>query len=243
MMKKKISVCMAVMLTVFSLAGCGSVESEAGKGTETRIEEELTTEKETTKKVVQTTERRTTTEAQTTTEEPTTTEPPTTTPPPTTTQPPTTTPPPTTTQPPTTPEPTTPVPTVTEGFNTEYAERVLVLVNQVRAEVGAAPLTMNYTLVNASNVRAQETFVSFSHTRPDGRDCFTAFQEAGVGYYWAGENIAAGQRTPEQVVDAWANSPGHYANMVNTNFTEIAISCYYTSQGMYGWYWVQLFIG
>jgi len=86
----------------------------------------------------------------------------------------------------------------------------------------------------AAQVRAKEIKTSFSHTRPDGRSCFTALDEAGASYMGAGENIAIGQRTPEQVVNDWMNSEGHRKNILNSNFKYIGV-------GVDGTAWTQLF--
>lgn len=123
-----------------------------------------------------------------------------------------------------------------------YAEQVLGIVNARRAEAGLEPLTMNYTLVSAAKVRASEIVQSFSHTRPNGSSCFTAWDEAGVGYSGAGENIAAGQWSAESAMNAWMNSEGHRANILNGSFTQIGIACYYDPDSPYGYYWVQCFI-
>ena len=122
-----------------------------------------------------------------------------------------------------------------------YAEQVLALGNAEREKAGVSPLTMNYTLAAAARVRAKEISVSFDHTRPDGRSCFTAWDEAGVSYWTCGENIAAGYGSPQAVVTGWVNSPGHYANIINEDFTEMAVSCYYDSASDYGYYWAQCF--
>lgn len=132
--------------------------------------------------------------------------------------------------------------TVNAYYMDSYAEQVLGIVNARREEAGLAPLTMNYTLVSAAKVRAVETVQSFSHTRPNGTSCFTAFDEAGVGYSGAGENIAAGQRSPESAMNSWMNSEGHRANILNGSFTQIGIACYYDPDSPYGYYWVQCFI-
>lgn len=123
-----------------------------------------------------------------------------------------------------------------------YAEAVLAIVNEKRGEEGLDPLTMNNSLVSAAKVRAAETVQSFSHTRPDGRSCFTAFDEAGASYSGAGENIAAGQASATSVMDAWMNSQGHRDNIMNGDFTQIGIACYYDPNSVYGYYWVQCFI-
>ena len=76
----------------------------------------------------------------------------------------------------------------------------------------------------------------FDHTRPDGSSCFTALDEAGVRYWTAGENIAAGAATPESVMNMWMNSEGHRANILNESFDAIGV-------GRMGNYWVQMFVG
>ncbi len=60
----------------------------------------------------------------------------------------------------------------------------------------------------------------------------------GITYRYAGENIAMGQKTPEEVVNAWMNSEGHRANILNPNYNTIGVG--YVSQGNY---WTQEFIG
>jgi uncharacterized protein YkwD len=111
-------------------------------------------------------------------------------------------------------------------------------VNQERAKVGLSALTTNTSLTNAANKRAQETVQSFSHTRPNGTNFNTVFKEFNVSYRTAGENIAYGQKTPQEVVTGWMNSPGHRANILNGNFGKIGIGVY-KSNGVI--YWSQLF--
>ena len=124
-----------------------------------------------------------------------------------------------------------------------YRQEVLRLVNVERAKEGLQPLTMSNTALSAAaQVRAKELVSLFAHTRPDGTRCFTALDEQGVTYGWAGENIAAGYQTPEAVVSGWMNSPGHRANILNANFKELGVGYYYTTSG-YKHYWVQMFIG
>lgn len=129
-----------------------------------------------------------------------------------------------------------------EGYYIDYAASVLALVNAERENVGVAPLTLDYSLMAAANVRSKECAESFSHTRPNGSSCFTAISEAGVGYGACGENIAAGYWSAESVVQGWVNSPGHYANMISASYTRMAVSCYYDPNSDYGCYWAQLFI-
>lgn len=125
-----------------------------------------------------------------------------------------------------------------EGQNS-YVQQVVALVNEERGKEGLAPLKFDEKMGQAALVRAKETEQVFSHTRPDGRNFSTALTEAGVSYLSAGENIAYGQKTPEQVVEGWMNSPGHRANIMNTGFTRIGVGYYQSAAGVN--YWTQLF--
>lgn len=129
----------------------------------------------------------------------------------------------------------------TDSSNSSYVERVVALVNQERAKEGLSPLSINKSAEAAALVRAKETVTSFSHTRPNGSSFSTALAEQGVSYRTAGENIAWGQKTPEQVMQGWMNSPGHRANIMNPNFTSIGVGYYRSAAGTN--YWTQLFIG
>ena len=120
-----------------------------------------------------------------------------------------------------------------------YEEQVVALVNAERAKEGLPALTMDAKLQEAALARAKETVTLFSHTRPNGTSCFTILQEYGISYRYAGENIAYGQRSPEEVVNAWMNSEGHRANIMSKNFTTIGIGYYQTANGTK--YWSQLF--
>lgn len=132
-------------------------------------------------------------------------------------------------------EPETPA----ASYHTAYARQVADLVNAQRASAGLDPLAWDPSLASAANIRSKELTVLFSHTRPDGTDCFTAISNP-QDYVAFGENIAAGQPSPSVVMNAWMNSSGHRANILNTHYTKIGVSCYY-KDGMY--HWVQIFGG
>lgn len=134
--------------------------------------------------------------------------------------------------------PSTSKPVETVNFN-GYVDEVIRLVNVERANAGLAPLAKNGAVCQAAEVRASEIGVSFSHTRPDGRNCFTVFEEFGISYTACGENIAAGHPTPEAVVQGWMNSPGHRANILNEDFEEIGVGVKNVNGSMQ---WVQLFL-
>lgn len=126
-----------------------------------------------------------------------------------------------------------------------YASEVLRLVNIERDKVGAAHLVLDGALCDAANMRAIEMDYSgnFSHTRPDGRDCFTVFSFCKISFYTCGENIAAGYPTPAAVVDGWMNSTGHKANILNVAFTKMGLGYSTGGGGEYRHYWAQEFAG
>ena len=120
-----------------------------------------------------------------------------------------------------------------------YATEVLRLTNIERANEGLPALGTTPELTQTAVVRAYEIIQSFSHDRPDGRSCFTAFAENGVVYSWAGENIAMGQRTPADVVRAWMNSPGHRENILKSQFNNLGVGVAMGANGRL--YWSQSF--
>lgn len=116
------------------------------------------------------------------------------------------------------------------------AHRMLAMVNNERARLGVPALQWDYDLEQSAMQRAAETFIMFSHDRPDGSSCFTAFP-SGLSMY--GENIAmASFGNADNAYNMWYNSPGHYANMTHAGFTKVGIACF---RGPDGVYWVQCF--
>lgn len=129
-------------------------------------------------------------------------------------------------------EGTTPVKITAERYDAAAWE-VLELVNAEREKAGLKPLELDSKLQDAAMVRAAESVVYFSHTRPDGSGCWTAGVE-----YMVGENLAVGQTSPKQVVDAWMNSPAHRANILHKEYSSIGIGCV-NYNGI--WFWDQAF--
>lgn len=104
---------------------------------------------------------------------------------------------------------------------------VLSLVNAERAKVGAAALTTREDLwEKVAMVRAEEITKSFSHTRPNGKDCWSAYTDAGFADSREAENIAFGFKSEKEVMKAWMNSAGHKANILNTQLTTLATGLY-----------------
>ena len=134
---------------------------------------------------------------------------------------------------------TTPDESTDNTSNKSYTQQVVDLVNAERAKEGLAPLTIDANVEKAATVRAKEIQSNFDHTRPNGSSFSTALKEQGVNYRGAGENIAWGQKTPQEVVNAWMNSAGHRANIMNKSYTHIGVGN--TQNGSGTQYWVQLF--
>ncbi len=143
---------------------------------------------------------------------------------------------PTPTQTPT--KPSTPADQNTNTGISSYASEVLRLVNVERSKAGLSAFTTNQSLTAAANKRAQEIKTSFSHTRPNGSAFQTVLGEYGVTYRAAGENIAYGQKTPQEVVTGWMNSTGHRANILNSNFNKLGVGVYQSNGTIY---WTQEF--
>lgn len=146
---------------------------------------------------------------------------------------------------PSTPPVTPSTPPVDEGDNENidnlsFEEQVAVLVNEQRAANGLAPLTLNASLSNAARAKSQDMHDNnyFSHTSPTYGSPFDMLKAFGISYRSAGENIAMGYSTPQAVMSAWMNSPGHRANILNASYTQIGVG--YVADGNY---WTQEFIG
>lgn len=123
----------------------------------------------------------------------------------------------------------------------QFEQKVVDLVNAERAKVGLKPLTVDLQLAKVARLKAEDMRDNnyFSHESPTYGSFFNMLQKFGITYRTAGENIAAGYRTPEAVVAAWMGSPGHRSNILNPNFTAIGVG--HAKGGRYGNYWVQLF--
>lgn len=118
------------------------------------------------------------------------------------------------------------------------ASEVVRLTNSARGQNGYAALVEDGALSEAAAVRAREIARSFSHTRPSGASFSSALSESGVSYLRAGENIASGQKSASEVVNAWMNSPGHRANILNSSYSRIGSASVNIDGTLY---WVQLF--
>jgi len=111
-------------------------------------------------------------------------------------------------------------------------ENIISLTNQSRKSFNLTNLTENSVLNIAAQAKADSMLAEgyFAHNSPDGRTPWSFIGAAGYSYIMAGENLAVNFNEAENVEDAWMNSPGHKANILNKNFEEIGIGI---SQGEY----------
>lgn len=130
--------------------------------------------------------------------------------------------------------------TASQSNVSEYEKEVVNLVNEIRVQNGLSPLNLNVRLCETARMKSQDMKDKgyFSHTSPTYGSPFDMMKQFGISYRTAGENIAMGQQTPQAVVNAWMNSEGHRANILNASFTEIGVG--YVADGNY---WTQMFIG
>ncbi len=118
-----------------------------------------------------------------------------------------------------------------------YASQVVNLVNQERAKAGLKPLAKDSALTVMALDKAKDMYYNryFDHNSPTYGSPFDMMKKYGIRFTYAGENIAKGQRTPQEVMKAWMNSPGHRQNILSPNYTKIGVAYF---QGI----WVQEFI-
>jgi uncharacterized protein YkwD len=138
------------------------------------------------------------------------------------------------------PSPPTKAPLVAAAF----VERVLELTNEERAKYNLKPLKLQPNLTDAAMWKAKDMATKgyFAHEDPDGRDFSDRINSFGYkAWGFVGENIAAGQITPEEVVKSWMESPGHRKNILKPQYCEIGIGFVSDSKSEYGQYWVQEF--
>jgi len=115
---------------------------------------------------------------------------------------------------------------------------VLDLVNAQRKAAGLKNVSLNDDLNRVAQLRANEIAENWSHTRPNGEAWKTAFSEEGVSASYRGENLAKGQYSAENVVDAWMDSDGHRANILNKKFKKMGVASVVIDGVTY---WVQVF--
>lgn len=138
-----------------------------------------------------------------------------------------------------------------EGFSANNSQvddqfirnEVFNLTNELRQNQGLNSLTYNADLELAGDIRAEETIISFSHTRPNGSDPFTVLTDdqnpPNYQYSYIGENLgmatyhSTDEYMAQLIFDGWMNSEGHYENMVKAEYTEMGVGVAYDGEFLY----------
>ncbi|MFC4768121.1 CAP domain-containing protein [Effusibacillus consociatus] len=123
-----------------------------------------------------------------------------------------------------------------------FEQRVLQLTNQARTAQGLRPLKYNWEVTRMARHKSEDMRDRsyFAHQSPTYGSPFDMLNMYQIPFRGAGENIAAGQPTPEEVVKSWLNSPGHRRNIMNPAFTDLG--CGVAFGGNMRIYWTQVFL-
>jgi uncharacterized protein YkwD len=130
-----------------------------------------------------------------------------------------------------------PSPTESPTGNAAFEAEVVTIVNQERAKVGCPAVTVDDRLTAAARAHSADMAARnyFSHTTPEGVAFATRITNAGYRWSGAGENIAKGQRTPQEVMTSWMNSDGHKANILNCGYKNLGVGVAADSSGTLLW--------
>ncbi len=144
--------------------------------------------------------------------------------------------PPRTTRPPAPPA----TPTTPASGNTALENQVVDLVNDIRVDAGCGTVRVDERLRAAARAHSAD-MARWEYMDHTGRDGSTPWERAERAGYPAAmsENIAMGYPTAQAVVDAWMNSPGHRANILNCSARAIGVGVASSSDGTR--YWTQMF--
>ncbi|WP_460069880.1 CAP domain-containing protein [Streptomyces sp. YKOK-I1] len=128
---------------------------------------------------------------------------------------------------------------VTVSAEAQAAAEVLKLVNEERSKVGCSALSANSALSELAEKFSDDMAARgfFDHTDPDGKTPWDRAEAAGISSL-GGENIARGQADAAAVMEAWMNSPGHKANILNCDFKTLGVGVHFGSGGPW---WTQDF--
>lgn len=121
-------------------------------------------------------------------------------------------------------------------------QQVINLVNQQRANYGLPALKGNWELCRVARYKSQDMINKgyFAHQSPTYGSPFNMMENFGIKFSAAGENIAYGQRTPQEVMNSWMNSTGHRNNILGRSFNQIGVGVAKAANGTF--YWTQMFM-
>jgi uncharacterized protein YkwD len=135
---------------------------------------------------------------------------------------------------------------------TTVERRALALVNEARGQArrcggqmltAAPPVTLNATLNSVAGAHARDMARTgrMAHEGSDGSTAAERVTRAGYAWRTVAENVAAGQRTADAVVQTWLASPGHCRNLMNPDVREMGIGYAFEASSPKGTYWAQVF--
>ena len=133
---------------------------------------------------------------------------------------------------------------VVEVPKIKWEYEILSLVNQERVRNGLSKLSWGDTCTDAAEIRAEELVELYSHTRPDGSPWSTACDNPdSTAASIEGENLVVGNSavSPETTVAAWMNSEKHRENILNPDYTKLAVGFYFDPDTRYKTHWSQYF--
>lgn len=133
------------------------------------------------------------------------------------------------------------IPSVSSNVTAKENE-VIKLVNAERSKRGLQTLSTNWQLSRVARYKSQDMATKgyFSHTSPTYGSPFKMMESFGIKFSAAGENIAYGQKTPQEVMNGWMNSPGHRSNILSATYNQIGVGYAVNKNGVP--YWTQMFI-
>ncbi|EIJ41071.1 Cysteine-rich secretory protein family [Beggiatoa alba B18LD] len=122
-------------------------------------------------------------------------------------------------------------------------QRVLVLTNTARQQVGALPLQLSPILMQSAQKQADEMacYDYIDHVDRQGGVVGDRLQALGYIFRFAGENLSVGLQSPNEIMAGWLQSAGHRANILKPEFTVMGLGYAYRVDGCYQHYWVQVF--
>lgn len=114
---------------------------------------------------------------------------------------------------------------LTPDIQYEESRKIIELTNNIREDLNLGLLKENSLLTQAAYSKAEDMLINqyFSHFGPDGKGLADWLKYVGYNYIVAGENLAMGFSSSEDVVNGWTKSQTHYANMVDPEFSEIGV--------------------
>lgn len=137
---------------------------------------------------------------------------------------------------------TNPAPTIDTSPGNESIKTMFALINAERTAAGLPEVYYCGDIQPAADLRAAELneYYDMQHNRPDGREAVTVFADLGITYTMAGENYTLGPPTAELAMEAFMNSEGHRALILNANAAGVALSV--APNDEFGLSWVQIFV-